>query len=278
MNRHAIRSGLFLLGWSSVIFFTIAAVGQPSSRSLPTQSPPPPPPQIIITLTPTTATNPVGTIHTLTATVVNELNQPLVNQTVKFSVNGANITTGSATTNATGQATFTYTGTIPGDDTITAWIDEDDDEVPNPAEPLATATQTLVAEWRDVCVSQRMEITGIGMGDQNNTLNPQTLTYSTNLNWLLAQVAGRRCSSTTPLPNSVTFTTDTPTSITLNEPTRSSQYGYTFETAILQPTSQITAWVDSSYKTPRGCYRPDYLVKDRQKLDRLNGMPAITIA
>lgn len=70
-------------------------------------------------LTPKTATNDVGASHTVTATLT--LNGvPQVGKTIDFSVSGANTASGSALTDVNGQATFTYTGTNAGNDTITA--------------------------------------------------------------------------------------------------------------------------------------------------------------
>jgi hypothetical protein len=81
-----------------------------------------------LSLTPPTATNPVGTSHTVTATVTNPDGSPAAGVHVDFVVTGANAgATGvcnpaSCNTNAAGQVTFTYTGTNPGDDTINASI------------------------------------------------------------------------------------------------------------------------------------------------------------
>jgi hypothetical protein len=77
---------------------------------------------IACTLTPPTATNPVGTNHTVTVTVTDNGN-PVSGNMVNFSVTagpntGAN---GSGTTNASGQAMFTYTSNgMAGADTIQA--------------------------------------------------------------------------------------------------------------------------------------------------------------
>jgi len=114
-----------------------------------------------------------------------------------------------------------------------------------------SATLLPPAVWSDVCVAQRMEITGIGMGDRYHTINPQTLALAdpASVDWLLAQVAGYGAT----VPDSVTFTTDAPQSLTLSQPS-SNPHGYTFE-ANLQPTGQISASVShpgDSYKTPRG--------------------------
>ncbi len=74
-----------------------------------------------IILTPPTDTNPVGTTHTVTATVRDSQANPVVGVTVTFEVtSGPNAgDTGTAVTDANGEATFTYTGDGgPGTDII----------------------------------------------------------------------------------------------------------------------------------------------------------------
>jgi hypothetical protein len=74
-----------------------------------------------LTLTPATATNDVGTSHTVTATVKNtQNNDPIPNILVTFTItSGPNMgTTGTATTDANGQATFTWSSSSAGTDTI----------------------------------------------------------------------------------------------------------------------------------------------------------------
>jgi hypothetical protein len=105
-------------------------------------------PQKMITLTPPTATNPVGTSHTVTANVFDTLG-PYVGDTVTFAVSGgpaAVPSTGTATTDANGNATFTFSNTPPaaGTNTITATDD--------PAAP-ATATKTWVAPNATIQIS-----------------------------------------------------------------------------------------------------------------------------
>lgn len=87
-----------------------------------------------ITLAPGTATNPVGTDHTVTATVVEGepgSTTPVVGTEVTFEVlSGPHAgTTGTGTTDADGEATFTYTGTAPGTDTIQARFTDSEDVV-----------------------------------------------------------------------------------------------------------------------------------------------------
>ncbi|MGH2935418.1 MAG: Ig-like domain-containing protein [Gaiellaceae bacterium] len=81
-----------------------------------------------LSLSPTMATNPVGTPHTVTATVTNPDTTPAAGVLVTFTVTGANAgasgtcSPADCKTNASGQVTFTYTGTSAGDDTINASI------------------------------------------------------------------------------------------------------------------------------------------------------------
>ena len=81
-----------------------------------------------LSLTPATATNPVGTPHTVTATVTNPDKSPRSRVTVDFLVTGANAgATGTCVpadckSDVNGNVTFTYTGTKEGDDTINAAI------------------------------------------------------------------------------------------------------------------------------------------------------------
>jgi hypothetical protein len=81
-----------------------------------------------LSLTPATATNPVGTTHTVTATVTTAAGGPASGVHVNFLVTGANAgasgtcVPASCDTDASGHVTFTYTGTNAGDDTIHASI------------------------------------------------------------------------------------------------------------------------------------------------------------
>lgn len=76
-------------------------------------------------LSPTTATNPVGTSHTVTAFAQAANNAPVPGVTITFKVNtGPNAgKSGTGTTGADGKTTFTYTDTAgPGTDEIQAFI------------------------------------------------------------------------------------------------------------------------------------------------------------
>lgn len=111
-------------------------------------------------------------------------------------------------------------------------------------------------EWSDICVPQRLEITGVGMGDRYHTINPQSLSIIDpgNINGLLAQVVGRRINDA-PVPDSVTFFTDSQQVVIQNEPGNVSSQSYNF-VADLQPASVVTATVQNTgsvdRQTPRG--------------------------
>src|SRR5438046_1261914 len=74
-----------------------------------------------LTLSPGSATNPVGTSHTVTAKLSETTDSSAIaDARVVFSVSGANTASGHATTNASGEAQFSYTGDVAGNDSITA--------------------------------------------------------------------------------------------------------------------------------------------------------------
>jgi len=64
----------------------------------------------------------VGNLETATATVKDAAGAAVANAVVQFTVTGANNASGSATTNASGQATFSYTPANAGTDTINAIV------------------------------------------------------------------------------------------------------------------------------------------------------------
>jgi Ca2+-binding RTX toxin-like protein len=97
-----------------------------------------------LVLTPATASNETGTPHTVTAHVEDAVGGAVVGVTVEFVVTVINPTTGDNVTDASGNATFTYTGAIDGTDTITAFADVDGDGIQDLDEPGDTATKTWV--------------------------------------------------------------------------------------------------------------------------------------
>ncbi|HJX28489.1 MAG TPA: RHS repeat-associated core domain-containing protein [Thermoanaerobaculia bacterium] len=63
-----------------------------------------------------------GTMQPLHATLRDSAGGPLANYGVEFTITGPNATTGSAVTNASGVATFIYSGTNLGTDTVSALV------------------------------------------------------------------------------------------------------------------------------------------------------------
>ncbi|HEY3017722.1 MAG TPA: Ig-like domain-containing protein, partial [Gaiellaceae bacterium] len=97
-----------------------------------------------LTLAPKTATNTVDSQHCVTATVTDQFGNPTPNIIVRFSVTGAVTTSGSRTTDASGQATFCYTSALPGSDVITAFADTNGNSVQDAGEPSDTASKVWV--------------------------------------------------------------------------------------------------------------------------------------
>jgi hypothetical protein len=99
-------------------------------------------PSFNLTLNPDTAFNPVNTEHTVTATVtidkVGGETEPAPGVLVDFTVSGANFASYSDYTNSDGVATFAYTGSAAGEDTIIARINE---------APYAYVSDEVTKDW-----------------------------------------------------------------------------------------------------------------------------------
>jgi hypothetical protein len=98
------------------------------------------------TLTPADDVNPVGTTHTVTATVADAIGLPVEDVTVLFSVTGSVAVSDSCLSDAAGRCDLTYQGpTTPGADQIAAFADTNGNGVRDAGEPEATASKTWVA-------------------------------------------------------------------------------------------------------------------------------------
>lgn len=107
-------------------------------------------------LTPTTPTayNMVGEGHTVVVFVGDQYGNPIEGLGVDFTVTGANATTGTATTDEEGKATFTWAGANPGIDTITATVHTNDGDI-----GLGPLYKVWANEWS---VTPPEEINSIG--------------------------------------------------------------------------------------------------------------------
>jgi hypothetical protein len=101
-------------------------------------------------LTPATATNPINTQHCVIATTLDQGGNPLPGIRVDFTVAGVNPNSGFIFTDANGEAEFCYTGTVVGDDIVTATV----------GNLSATASKT----WTDIAV-QRCDVDSSGVVD-----------------------------------------------------------------------------------------------------------------
>jgi len=98
-----------------------------------------------LTLTPAAATNPVETQHCVTATVEDAMGRPVPDVIVQFTVTGSVNTSGSAVTDANGEAKFCYMGpALPGADVIRAFADANNNGMEDLGEPFDVAAKAWV--------------------------------------------------------------------------------------------------------------------------------------
>ncbi len=100
-----------------------------------------------LVLTPATATNVVDAPHCVTATVKDAFGNATPGVTVDFSVAPSTFRTppsGTAVTNAAGEAQFCYTSALPGSDVISAFADTNANTVRDGTEPADTAAKTWI--------------------------------------------------------------------------------------------------------------------------------------
>lgn len=178
--------------------------------------------QFQLDLAPATASNETGTSHTVTATLkdLNATPQELAGGTVLFATSGAHTESGSDVTDAAGQATFSYTGTTVGSDTISACYDANGDGSCGSDEPFASAQAT----WTNAPPTN--DAGGPYSGDEGDAVaisgsasdtNGDALTHT----WSVAPVsgvdAGASCTIADPsaLSTTVTCTDDGVRELTL---------------------------------------------------------------
>lgn len=102
----------------------------------------PGPPEEAIVLRPLSATLTVGEAHTLSASIFDLYGAPIPGLDLHFSITGANPVLGQGTTDATGTATFTYSGVSAGEDTVRASVF---DEISNAATALWEEAAAMLA-------------------------------------------------------------------------------------------------------------------------------------
>ncbi len=153
-----------------------------------------------IDLSPKMARNPIDTIHTVTATISDENGNPLPAETVGFKVVGANNTSGSGTSDVNGQVSFSYSGTVLGDDTITAWADLNNNGTQDSNEIFALAFATWETKT-NLIITKRDLDDPVTAGEQ--------LTYVIDITNSGPEIATQLLVTDT-LPPAVTFVSVTP--------------------------------------------------------------------
>jgi hypothetical protein len=122
-----------------------------------------------LALSPKTATEVTGAPHTVTASLRDSADNPVPGSALAFSVAGANPHAAStATTGTDGTFAYTYTGTAPGSDTITACLDADDDGACGPTEVTDTAT----VNYQDATAPQTTIDSGPAAGSTTGDSTP----------------------------------------------------------------------------------------------------------
>ncbi len=155
-----------------------------------------------LTLEPLTATNPIDSTHTLTAKLIKPDGSGIPNETITFTVTaGPNAgLTGTAVTDVNGEATFSYTGTIIGTDTIIA-----------EAKDLGLTTDPVEKIWTGGSISgvKFNDLNGNGVNDAEPGLANWTIT--------LTNESGSVVTQTTAPDGSYNFTNLTDGNYTVGE-------------------------------------------------------------
>jgi hypothetical protein len=119
-----------------------------------------------LSVSPASATNPVGTTHTVTARLTDTKGNSIPSAPVDFTVTGPNSTSGSGTTDPSGDATFTYTGTALGSDMISACYEPSGP----PCAAVASATKTWVKASPTISTAAANPVPAGGIASDSATL------------------------------------------------------------------------------------------------------------
>ena len=140
---------VFALGQGTNVPFTAGMICVPA------------PPDQAITLRPLNATLDVGETHSLSASIFDLYGDPIPGLGLSFSITGANIAAGVAATDVTGTASFSYSGSAAGEDTIAASVfDEVSNQVTANWNQAAAALACDIDADADVDIGDIMAIFG----------------------------------------------------------------------------------------------------------------------
>jgi hypothetical protein len=102
-------------------------------------------------LNPTNAASRQGVPVNVTATATDSNGVPYAGRTLRYTITGANATSGAVTLGPAGTGVMTDPGTNAGPDTITAFVDFNEDGTREPVEPQASALATFVDNVPPAC-------------------------------------------------------------------------------------------------------------------------------
>ncbi len=129
----------------------------------------------------------IGGQESITATVTNQSDNPVTGANVRFEVNsGVNSPPdGDSFTPSNGQATYKYTGTNPGVDTVTAYIDLNGNNALDSGEPSANVNITwldisfvLTPSTQNASVGSQVALTGTVTDANDNGVSGERIRYS----------------------------------------------------------------------------------------------------
>ncbi|WP_022821719.1 Ig-like domain-containing protein [Hymenobacter norwichensis] len=146
LGAHQISGGSYAIGAFVYGFDNVDSYGYPGGQSfapITTIS--------SLTLTPATGSAQTGNQYCVSATVRDQLNNPVAGVRVDFAVSGANARAGFVNTDANGVAQYCYTGTTAGNDNITA--------------TTSGFSRTVQVTWSTTCALQlTTAVTNAGCG------------------------------------------------------------------------------------------------------------------
>lgn len=131
----------------------------------------------------TTGPNNTGRQQILTATLKDSSSNPLSGVVVQFTVSGANVATGSATTDANGTAVFTYTGTNAGTDQVVAMATSNGNTaISNVSQIAWTVPAPVVGGWIGSPANGATVSTPLTISLQTVTLQSGTVSFFPSTN------------------------------------------------------------------------------------------------
>jgi hypothetical protein len=128
-------------------------------------------------MNPTNAGAPKGVPINFTATALDSAGVPYAGRTLRYTITGANPTSGAVTLNAGGSGVITDPGTNAGADTVIAFVDFNNNGTRQDAEPQASALATFVDSVPPTCT---VKVSGDRPGGSGGAGKPLVITVNCN--------------------------------------------------------------------------------------------------